>query len=160
MLAAATIDTSDYVFDAAYAKALAAGDDGMKSKIQQAYLDHTQKQIAYYAALNRQTLGYEPPAIMLLHFNRINADTLDAQLVLFRKAGYRFVSLGAGSRDPGGWESGGRAARMGRQIWCRQPYRAACRRFTRWMNLTGCICVILLGRQQFQIAQPRISWGS
>jgi peptidoglycan/xylan/chitin deacetylase (PgdA/CDA1 family) len=99
-LAASTIDTSDYVFDKAFARALAARDSAMQAKIKQAYLDHTAKQITYYASLNAQVLGYEPPAIMLLHINRLNAETLDAQLALFRKAGYRFVSLTEAQADP------------------------------------------------------------
>ena len=99
-LAAATIDTSDYLFDKAYAKALQVRDGEMQAKIKQAYLDHTATQIGYYADLNRQVLGYEPPAIMLLHINRLNAATLDAQLALFRRAGYRFVSLAEAQTDP------------------------------------------------------------
>ena len=99
-LAAATIDTSDYLFDKAFTRALAARNRAMQAKIKQAFLDHTAKQIAYYADLNAQVLGYEPPAIMLLHINRINAETLDAQLALFRKAGYRFVSLAEAQADP------------------------------------------------------------
>lgn len=99
-LAASTIDTSDYVFDEAFTRALRERDRDMQNRIKQAYLDHTAIQIAYYAALNRQALGYEPPAIMLLHVNRLNASTLDAQLALFRKAGYRFVSLADAQADP------------------------------------------------------------
>lgn len=99
-LAASTIDTSDYVFDAAFETTLVASDTVMQSRIKQAYLEHTEKQIAYYAALNRQVLGYEPPAIMLLHINRLNGETLDAQLALFRRAGYRFVSLAQAQADP------------------------------------------------------------
>jgi peptidoglycan/xylan/chitin deacetylase (PgdA/CDA1 family) len=99
-LAAATIDTSDYVFDAAFEQALAAGDTLMQRRIKEAYLEHTEKQIAYYGALNRQVLGYEPPAIMLLHINRLNGETLEGQLALFRKAGYRFISLTQAQADP------------------------------------------------------------
>jgi peptidoglycan/xylan/chitin deacetylase (PgdA/CDA1 family) len=99
-LAASTIDTSDYVFDDAFTRALREGDQDMQNRIKQAFLDHTAKQIVYYANLNRQALGYEPPAIMLLHVNRLNASTLDAQLALFRKAGYRFVSLAQAQADP------------------------------------------------------------
>jgi peptidoglycan/xylan/chitin deacetylase (PgdA/CDA1 family) len=99
-LAASTIDTSDYVFNNAFTRALVTRDSAMQTKIKNAYLDHTAKQITYYANLNRQVLGYEPPAIMLLHINRLNAETLDAQLALFRKAGYRFVSLAQAQADP------------------------------------------------------------
>lgn len=99
-LAASTIDTSDYVFDEAFTRALRQRDRDMQNRIKRAFLDHTAKHIAYYAGLNRQALGYEPPAIMLLHVNRLNASTLDAQLALFCKAGYSFVSLAEAQADP------------------------------------------------------------
>lgn len=99
-IAAATIDTSDYVFDRAYGKALSADDGAMAARIRSAYLDHTKGQIAYYAGLDRQALGREPPAIMLLHLNRLNADTLDDILTVFEHAGYGFVSLAEAQSDP------------------------------------------------------------
>ncbi|NOT41402.1 MAG: polysaccharide deacetylase family protein [Alphaproteobacteria bacterium] len=116
-LAASTIDTSDYVFDKAFVRALDARDSDMQSRIKRAYLDHTAKQIAYYAGLNLQVLGYEPPAIMLLHINRLNAETLDAQLALFRKAGYRFVSLAEAQADPAYAQAPRLPTRFG-PMWC------------------------------------------
>ncbi|MDH4745626.1 polysaccharide deacetylase family protein [Sphingomonas sp. CBMAI 2297] len=104
-LAAATIDTSDYVFDQAYERALAGADDWMRRRIEEAYLAHSRTQIAYYAALDRTVLGYEPPAILLLHLNRLNAATLDRLLRLVRQQGYRFVSLDEAQSDPAYRES-------------------------------------------------------
>lgn len=98
-LAASTIDTSDYVFDKAYVRALRENDRDMQKRIKRAFLDYTAKQIAYYPSLNQQVLGYEPPEIMLLHVNRLNAETLSAQLALFRSAGYRFVTLSEAQAD-------------------------------------------------------------
>lgn len=99
-LAASTIDTSDYVFDKAYERAVSRRDGKMRRRIEDAYLVHSRQQIAYYADLNRGVLGYEPPAIMLLHLNRLNAATIDRLLQLFREAGYRFVSLADAQADP------------------------------------------------------------
>lgn len=99
-LAASTIDTSDYLFDRAYEKAVAAKDAAKAERITAAYLEHTREQIAYYADLNRQVLGHEPPAIMLLHVNSLNAVTLDRILILFEEAGYRFTTLKAAQADP------------------------------------------------------------
>ena len=45
-------------------------------------------------------LGYEPPQVMLLHDNLLNADTIDDVLALFRERGYRFVSLAEAEKDP------------------------------------------------------------
>jgi peptidoglycan/xylan/chitin deacetylase (PgdA/CDA1 family) len=112
-LAAATIDTSDYVFNDAYARAAGERDKAMLKKIEAAFLDHTRRQIAYYADLNQQVLGYEPPAIHLLHVNALNAATLDAQLNLFREAGYRFVSLAEAQSDPAYAEPPETATRFG-----------------------------------------------
>ncbi len=99
-LAASTIDTSDYIFNTAYVRALDERDRKNQKAIKRAYLDHTREQIAYYAALNARVLGYEPPAIMLLHVNQINAATMDAQLDVFEDAGYEFVSLAEAQADP------------------------------------------------------------
>lgn len=99
-LAASTIDTSDYVFERAYTQALADGALEHATKIKTAYLTYTSTQIDYYAALNADVLGYEPPEIMLLHLNRLNADSLDQILRLFERKGYRFVTLAAAQSDP------------------------------------------------------------
>ncbi len=96
-LAASTIDTSDYLFDQAYTRA--AGDPPMRRRIEQAYLDHSRTQIRYYQALSKQVLGREPPAIMLLHSNRLNAATLDRLVGIFRSEGFRFVSLAEAQAD-------------------------------------------------------------
>ncbi|NVD42175.1 polysaccharide deacetylase family protein [Ensifer sp. HO-A22] len=98
-IAATTIDTSDYVFDRAYERALAENDTEAAHRIRTAYLMHTQRQIAYYADLNAQALGYEPPAIMLLHVNRLNADAMKGILSLFEESGYDFVTLEKAQAD-------------------------------------------------------------
>lgn len=98
-IAASTIDTSDYVFDRAYVRALAENDTEAAHRIRTAYLMHTQKQIAYYADLNEQVLGYDPPAIMLLHVNRINADAMRGILSLFEESGYGFITLQKAQAD-------------------------------------------------------------
>ena len=99
-LAASTIDTSDYVFERAYGRALAGGHDADMQRIKAAYLAHSAIQIDYYADLNRRVLGYAPPEVMLLHLNRINATSLLDILTLFRQRGFRFVTLDAAQSDP------------------------------------------------------------
>lgn len=99
-LAASTIDSSDYVFEQAYGRALAAGALGDADRIRAAYLDHTDRQIDYYAGLSRQVLGYEPPQILLLHLNRLNAATLEEILSMFERKGYAFVTLAQAQADP------------------------------------------------------------
>lgn len=99
-LAASTIDTSDYLFDQAYERAIAAHDRAMQKRIKAAYIDYSRIEITYYASLNRQALGYEPPEVMLLHANRLNAAVAEPLLSLFSGLGYRFVSLARAQSDP------------------------------------------------------------
>ncbi len=101
-LAAATIDTSDYLFDAAYMRARRTRDvqgRDLAGMVVDAYLTHTREQIRYYAALNAEVLGYEPPAIMLLHANALNAEVMEDLLTIFREEGYDFVSLDQAMAD-------------------------------------------------------------
>jgi peptidoglycan/xylan/chitin deacetylase (PgdA/CDA1 family) len=92
-VAACTIDNSDYVFNAAYIRTGAG-------KIKREYLEYTSAEIDYYSALNRQVLGYEPPHVMLLHDNRLNAETINEVLTLFERKGYRFTTLEQAETDP------------------------------------------------------------
>ena len=50
-------------------------------------------------ALNKQVFGYEPPQVMLLHDNRLNADVIEQVLRLFQQKQYRFVSLEVAQSD-------------------------------------------------------------
>jgi peptidoglycan-N-acetylglucosamine deacetylase len=98
-LATCTIDTSDYIFNDAYLRILAKADHKAAEKLRLEYLAYTSAEIDYYAALDKQVFGYEPPEVMLLHDNRLNADTIEQVLVLFVQRGYRFVSLGEAQAD-------------------------------------------------------------
>ena len=99
-LAPCTIESSDWEFTWAYVKMLAKHDDAGIAKLKATYLDYTSAEIDYYATLNKQVLGYEPPEIMLLHDNQLNADMIDEVLALFEKKGYRFVTLSEAESDP------------------------------------------------------------
>jgi peptidoglycan/xylan/chitin deacetylase (PgdA/CDA1 family) len=93
-LATCTIDNSDYVFNDAYVRMIARRDDAAAQRLRLAYLAYTDTEIKYYAALNKQVFGYEPPQVMLLHDNRLNADVIEQVLQLFQAQNYKFVSLG------------------------------------------------------------------
>jgi peptidoglycan/xylan/chitin deacetylase (PgdA/CDA1 family) len=99
-LAPCTIENSDWEFSWAYVKMLAKHDDARIAKLKVEYLAYTSAEIDYYAALNKQVLGYEPPEIMLLHDNQLNADMMDEVLALFEKKGYRLVTLSEAESDP------------------------------------------------------------
>jgi peptidoglycan/xylan/chitin deacetylase (PgdA/CDA1 family) len=98
-LAVCTIDNEDYVFDRAYLLALARKDKESAERLRSEYLSYTGTEIDYYSTLNKQVFGYAPPHVMLLHVNRLNADTIDSVLGLFEQRHYAFVDLDKAEAD-------------------------------------------------------------
>ena len=49
---------------------------------------------------SRRVLGYEPPQVLLLHANELNADRLDALVAMIRGRGYRTIPLAEAVADP------------------------------------------------------------
>jgi peptidoglycan/xylan/chitin deacetylase (PgdA/CDA1 family) len=99
-LAPCTIENSDWMFDAAYGRVLARGDRTSAARLRADYLAFTALQIDYFSKLNAQVWGYEPPQIMLIHDNRLNAGTIEDLLSLFEKKGFRWVTLSKAELDP------------------------------------------------------------
>ena len=98
-VATCTIDTSDYIFNNAYVRMLARNDASSARRLREEYLAYTSREIDYYGGLSKQVLGYEPPEVMLLHDNRLNADVIEGILRLFEKKQYKSVSLEAAQSD-------------------------------------------------------------
>jgi peptidoglycan/xylan/chitin deacetylase (PgdA/CDA1 family) len=99
-LAPCTIDNSDYLFNATYVLALARHDKETVAKVRADYIAYTATEIDWYTGVNKQVFGYEPPHIMLLHDNQLNADTIDEIISLFTKRGYTFVTIAEALKDP------------------------------------------------------------
>ncbi len=95
-----TIDNSDWMFNTPYLLTLSHHDEAAAAKLRADYLACTGTEIDYYSRLNKQALGYEPPHIMLLHDNQLNADVIEDVLALFESRHYRFVSLTEAEADP------------------------------------------------------------
>ena len=99
-LAPCTIETADWMFYAAYVQMLNNYDKASASRLRADYLAFTAAQIGYFAGLNRRVVGYEPPQIMLIHDNQLNADVSEQLLSLFETKNYRWVTLDEAERDP------------------------------------------------------------
>ena len=98
--APATMVPRDWVYARAYIEAHRRGDAELVRKVGQEYLAHIGAIAAFFEEYSRELLGYEPPQILLLHVNRLNAHHLGAVLTFFRRRGYRFVTLEEAQRDP------------------------------------------------------------
>ncbi len=94
-----TVDTADYIFDAIYARALADQDSELAERVRAAYLDYTDTVFEFCEKLSTRLFGYEIPQILLIHANRVNADSLGDVIERLEKRGYQFISLDEALRD-------------------------------------------------------------
>jgi peptidoglycan/xylan/chitin deacetylase (PgdA/CDA1 family) len=99
-LAPCTIETSDWMFNSAYVLMLARKDRASAARLRADYLAFTSAQIDYFQKLNKHVLGYEPPEIMLIHDNQLNADVIEKLLALFEQKQYHWVTLNQAEADP------------------------------------------------------------
>jgi peptidoglycan/xylan/chitin deacetylase (PgdA/CDA1 family) len=99
-LAPCTIEDEDWIFTQKYFLTMARKDDAATVRLSNDYLKFLAAQVDYFAGLNKQIFGYEPPEVMLLHANQLNADSMEKILGVFEARGYRFVSLGTAEADP------------------------------------------------------------
>lgn len=99
-VAPVTIDNGEWIFARAYDNALDAGDSATAVRVGADYIAYMDTMFGYYEAQSRAILGYEPPQVLLLHANRINADLLDELVAMMRARGYDFVRVEEAVRDP------------------------------------------------------------
>jgi peptidoglycan/xylan/chitin deacetylase (PgdA/CDA1 family) len=95
-----TIENSDWIFSAAYAKAKKAGDEPLATRVRDAYLAYNDTMLDWFETLAKEAFGREIPQILLIHSNDLHTDALDALLTKIERRGYRWVTLGAAMKDP------------------------------------------------------------
>jgi peptidoglycan/xylan/chitin deacetylase (PgdA/CDA1 family) len=99
-IAPVTLDSDEWVFAAAYARAVAEADTATAQRLRTEYVAWTEAVVAHFEGWSREVLGYELPQVALLHANLLNADTIGELAAMFARRGYRFVSLEEALRDP------------------------------------------------------------
>jgi peptidoglycan/xylan/chitin deacetylase (PgdA/CDA1 family) len=99
-VAPVTIDNSDWQFARAYDLARDSADDALVRRTADAYIAYMDTVFGFYEAKSRALLGREPPQVLLLHANRLNADTFHSLVAVLRRRGYAFVTLDEALRDP------------------------------------------------------------
>jgi peptidoglycan/xylan/chitin deacetylase (PgdA/CDA1 family) len=95
-----TVDNSDYVFSAAYEQSLARLDTTAAGNIAAEYLRYMAAVIAYYERQSVALFDREIRQILLLHANKLNADTFGSLAGMLEARGYRFVTLARAVDDP------------------------------------------------------------
>jgi peptidoglycan/xylan/chitin deacetylase (PgdA/CDA1 family) len=100
LVAPVTIDNADYVFAAAYDRAVLKEDSGQMRRIIEAYLKYMDAVFGYYEKQSLAIMGREIPQTLLLHANALNGRALDSLAIMLRGRGYRFVPLPEALEDP------------------------------------------------------------
>src|SRR5882672_6316110 len=92
-IAPITLDAWDWAYAGVYEDAKRRGDPAAQDELAKSYLAYSDAEFAYAEQLSKQIVGYEPKQIILLHANQLEADHIGELLDLFRKRGYRFITL-------------------------------------------------------------------
>jgi peptidoglycan/xylan/chitin deacetylase (PgdA/CDA1 family) len=92
-IAPVTLDAWDWMYARVYDDAKQRGDTALQQQLTSSYLSYSDTVFAYTEQLAKQTIGYEPKQILLLHANQLEADHIGELIELMRKRGYRFVTL-------------------------------------------------------------------
>jgi peptidoglycan-N-acetylglucosamine deacetylase len=92
-IAPVTLDAWDWEFATVYDDARKRGDTATQQEVAASYLSYSDAMFAYDERLSMQIMGYEPKQIILLHGNQLEADHIGDLADVFRKRGYRFITL-------------------------------------------------------------------
>ncbi len=92
-VAPVTIDNNEWVYAAAYSRAITRGDSAMMRRLVPAYLEHMEQAFAFAESMSVRVVGTEFPQVLLLHANELNRDYIREVIRLAQGRGYRFISL-------------------------------------------------------------------
>lgn len=98
-LAPVTVTNSDWIWAAAYVKALDSGDAATQQKLRTEYVQYLLRMVGYFEQRSIKLLGYALPQSMLLHANALNADTYPEFVSALRARGYEFVGIEQAMHD-------------------------------------------------------------
>lgn len=94
-----TIDNWDWLFGKAYADARRADDEETMRRVSDEYVPYMERAFDFYEQLSRDTLGYEPPQVLMLTANALNCAKFDELAAMLKRRGYSFVTLDEAMRD-------------------------------------------------------------
>ncbi len=95
-----TIDNWDWIYGRVYADARRAEDEAKMRRVADEYVEYMERAFEFYETLSRDTLGYEPPQVLMLTANGVNCQKAGDLLAMLERRGYEFVSLDEAMSDP------------------------------------------------------------
>lgn len=99
IVAPVTIDNADYLFAAAYKRALDKHDTSLGEKIGTDFIEYMEQKVLFYERMSGALFGRQINQVLLLHANALNSDYLDKLANMFRKHNYDFISLDEALKD-------------------------------------------------------------
>jgi peptidoglycan/xylan/chitin deacetylase (PgdA/CDA1 family) len=92
-IAAVTIDNQEWMYADVYVRAKRRGDRKTMQKVVDAYVPFMESVFDFFEKWSVEVLGYEPPQVLLLHANELNADHFGALAEMMKRRGYAFITL-------------------------------------------------------------------
>jgi peptidoglycan/xylan/chitin deacetylase (PgdA/CDA1 family) len=114
-----TIDTLDWLYARGYLDARHKGDARKAELYRRSWRWNIEESTLVAELLARELFGREPPQILLLHANALNADHLGQALDWLARRGYRFISLEEALEDPAYREPDRSTSPTGDSRWLR-----------------------------------------
>ncbi len=94
-----TMDTMDWMFLNAYAKALKEKDKDFQKRVSSEYLKFVAEKIDASEANSKILFGRNIKHILLLHANELNADNFDALVKIYKERNYQFITVEEALKD-------------------------------------------------------------
>ncbi|MGD9561531.1 MAG: polysaccharide deacetylase family protein [Pyrinomonadaceae bacterium] len=98
-IAPISFDNADYIFSRAYDITFDSGDSRMMKRVGDAYLPYMEAKLDYWERQSMKLFGREIGQTLLIHANFINSDYLDELAAMFKRRGYKFVTLEDALKD-------------------------------------------------------------
>ena len=86
-VAPVTLDDDDYRFAALYTR------PEYRERVKREYVPYMESIVSFFEQRSVEVVGREIPQILLIHASQLNADLMPALLAMFRRRGYKFISL-------------------------------------------------------------------
>ncbi|MES2987251.1 MAG: GDSL-type esterase/lipase family protein, partial [Pseudomonadota bacterium] len=99
-VATVTMDFGDWAFTGPYARCVAKQDYTALAEMEKAWLSGAAASADRYRTMSRMLYGRDIPYVLLMHLGALDAKLMPQLLEMYRKKGFRFVSLEEASRDP------------------------------------------------------------
>jgi peptidoglycan/xylan/chitin deacetylase (PgdA/CDA1 family) len=99
-IAPVTIDNDDYIFNDAYEYALDRGAAETAQRIADSFASYMDEKFVFFERNSDDLFGRQIAQILLLHANRLNADTFGKLATRLEGRGYRFIPLDEALNDP------------------------------------------------------------